>query len=213
MDKRFEALFDKYNEQLKPLVAQIEGRYEKFEAPLLENLMDYWECIVQLHQPGHEQDDTLLQKADEKLSESISQSFVYMIGAYQDEVMGFEKHTSKRMRLLFEGGAFLGDYNKLKKTASDNIKCAKKTRRRKWYLKHGEPDFVRSYQWNEAAYNAYRELSERIIGQNTTALLHKSLTPSTVWSAIGWIIGVGISVAAGIYVKNIVNWLNQWLLN
>lgn len=213
MDKRFEALFGKYNEQLKPLVAQIEGRYEKFETPLLENLMAFWECIVQLHQAGHEQDVTLLQRADEKLNESISQSYVYMVGAYQDEVKSFEKHTSKRMRLLFEKGGFIGDYNKLKKTASDNVECTKKTRRRKWYLKHGEPDFLRSYQWNEAAYNAYRELSEKISGQNTTTLLHQSLTPSTIWSAIGWIFGVGISVLAGVYVKDIVNWLNQWLLN
>jgi len=208
MDKRFEALFGKYNKQLKPLVAQIEGRYEKFETPLLENLMVYWECIVQMHQSGHEQDESLLQKADEKLNESISQSYVYMVGAYQDEVKSFEKHTSKHMRMLFDGGRFIGDYNKLKKTAIENVERTKKTRRRKWYLKHDEPDFVHSYQWNEAAYNAYRELSERITGQNTTTLLHQSLTPSAIWSAIGWIVGVAISVLTGVYVKNIVNWLN-----
>ena len=39
MDERFKSLFDKYNSQLKPLVAKIEGRFEKFETPLLENLM------------------------------------------------------------------------------------------------------------------------------------------------------------------------------
>ena len=211
MDKRFEALFRKYNEQLKPLVAQIEGHYEKFETPLLENLMVYWECIVQLHQTGLEQGKTLFQKADEKLDESISQSYVYMVGAYQDEVKSFEKHTSKSMRLLFANGDFIGDYNKLKKITCDNVKLTKKTRQRIWFLKHGNPDFVRSYQWNEAAYNAYRELSEKISGQNTTALLHQSLTPSIIWSAVGWIVGVAISVLFGVYVKNIVNWMNQWL--
>lgn len=211
MDKRFEVLFRKYNDQLKPLVAQIEGRYEKFETPLLENLMVYWECIVVLHQTGLEQDEVLLQEADEKLNESISQSYVYMVGTYQDEVKSFEKHTSKRMRLLFDNGDFIGDYNKLKKTACDNVKLTKKTRHRNWYLKHGNPDFVQSYQWNEAAYNAYRELSERISGQNTTTLLHQSLTHSTIWSAVGWIASVAISVLAGVYVKDIVNWVNQWL--
>ena len=49
IDNRFRPLFDKYNGQLKPLVAQIEGRFEKFETPLLENLMHFWETIVLLH--------------------------------------------------------------------------------------------------------------------------------------------------------------------
>lgn len=211
MDKQLKPLFEKYNEQLKPLVAQIEGRFEKFETPLLENLMAYWECIVQMYIPDFENDkELIIDKAHKKLDESISQSYVYMISAYQDDVKRFETHTSRNARVYFEEGKFLGRYNKLKKEAELNLKKTKKTRSRKWNLKYSYPDFIQSYKWNKDAYNSYREISVMINKHDTTSILYKSTTASTIWSSLGWIGGIAISVLAGVYVKLIVNWL-QWL--
>lgn len=211
MDERFNSLFDKYNSQLKPLVAKIEGRFEKFETPLLENLMAFWESIVQLHLPQNAQNNMLLEQADRKLDESISQSYVYMISGYKDDVKDFERHTSKRTRRSFKGGLFLSDYNKWKKEANDNVRLTNKTRHRKWNLKYSFPDFLNSYNSNEKAYNAYREISEMITDQDTAAVLYRSERMSSVWSLLGWVAGVGISVLAGIYVKPLIGMIQQWL--
>ena len=211
MDERFQSLFDKYNDQLKPLVAQIEGRFEKFETPLLENLMAYWECIVQMHIPGCENDEGLMVKANEKLDESISQSYVYMISAYQDEAQRFENYTSKQTRVCFDGGKFLGKYDRLKKEAERNVKRTNKTRHRKWNLKYSYPDFIKSYQWNKDAYEAYRQISAMINEQNTASLLYKSIASSTWWSLLGWVGGIAISVLLGMYIKTLIGWGLQWL--
>ncbi|MBR1683140.1 MAG: hypothetical protein IJ700_07285 [Bacteroidaceae bacterium] len=214
MDERLRPLFDKYNRQLKPLVAKIEGRYEKFETPLLVNLMSFWETIVQLHLAGKEHEiDTLLKQADQKLNESISQSYVYMISGYKDDVKDFEKHTSKQARRSFKNGLFLGEYKKLKKEANDNIRLTKKTRHRRWNLSYSYPDFSKSYNSNEKAYHAYREISTMISDQNTAAILYRSERMSTVWSLLGWVVSIGISVLAGLYVKPFIDIITRWIEN
>lgn len=211
MDNRFRPLFDKYNGQLKPLVAQIEGRFERFETPLLENLMLYWEAIVQLHDSNHEDDTELMIWAEKKLDESISQSHVYMISGYIDDVKDFERHTSMHARRTFQNGLFLGEYKKLKKEAVANVKLTNQTRKRRWNLKRTLPDFLMTKQYNHDSYVAYRKLSEMINDQDTTAFLYRSEQLSTIWTVIGWIAGIGISILAGIYVKPIFNIILQWL--
>lgn len=213
MDNRFQTLFNKYNEQLKPLVAQIEGRFEKFETPLLENLMHYWEAIVQLHDKGHEYDAKLMDEANKMLDESISQSHVYLISGYKDDVKDFERHTSKHARHTFRNGLFLGEYKKLKKTAEANVNLTNKTRHRKWNLRRTLPDFIATKQYNENAYMAYRGLSEKINDQDTAAFLYRSEQLSTIWTVGGWIVGIGISILAGVYVKTVINIIQQWLQN
>lgn len=213
MDERFNSLFDKYNCRLKPLVAKIEGRFERFETPLLENLMDFWETIVQLHFPQNAQNRMLLEQAERKLDESISQSFVYMISGYKDDVKFFERRTSKRARHSFESGCFQSEYNKWKKEANDNIRLINKSRHRKWNLKYNFPDFLKSYDSNEKAYNAYREISEMISNQNTATVLYRSESRSSVWSLLGWVAGIGISVLVGIYAKPLIGMIQQWLQN
>ena len=213
MDNRFRPLFNKYNEQLKPLVAQIEGRFEKFETPLLENLMHYWEAIVLLHDEEHKDDAAIWDKAEKVLDESISQSHVYLISGYKDDVRDFERHTSKHARRMFRDGLFLGEYNKLKKEAETNVRLTNKTRHRKWNLKRSLPDFIKTKQYNENAYMAYRGLSEKINDQDTAAFLYHSEQLSTIWTVVGWILGIGISILAGVYVKPVINIIHQWLQN
>ncbi len=211
MDEQFRDLFNKYNKQLKPLVAQIEGHFEKFETPLLENLMVYWENIVLMHHSTPQDYENLMAKANEKLDESISQSYIYMVSAYQKEVKRFEKNTTKKALTCFNNGKFFSDYNKLKKEAKRNIKLTKKTRHRNWNLKHSCPDFIKSYEWNKKTYDACREISNMINEQHTASILYNSDKFSSIWSLIGWITSIGISVLIGIYVKSIIVSLQQWL--
>lgn len=213
IDNRFRPLFDKYNGQLKPLVAQIEGRFEKFETPLLENLMHFWETIVFLHDENREDAVELMDEAEKMLDESISQSYVYMISGYKDDVEDFERHTSMHARRTFRNGLFFVDYNELKRRAEENVRLTNKTRRRRWNLKRHLPDFIATKQYNENAYLAYRELSEKINEQDTAAFLYRSEQLSTIWTVIGWLLGIGISILTGIYVKPVINIIQQWLQN
>ena len=211
MDERFRDLFKKYNTQLKPLSAQIEGYFEKFETPLLENLMVYWEDIVLMFDSSQKDYKELVAKANEKLDESISQSYIYMVSAYQKEVKRFEKNTTKKALTGLNNGLFFSIYHKLKKEAKRNIELTKKTRHRSWNLKYSFPDFIESYEWNKKTYDSYREISKMINEQRTASILYNSLKSSFICSLLKWIVSIAISVLIGIYAKSIIDWLQQWL--
>lgn len=211
MDERFRNLFKKYNTQLKPLSAQIEGYFEKFETPLLENLMVYWENIVLIHNSTSKDCEKFMAKAHEKLNESISLSYIYMVSAYQKEVKRFEKNTTKKALTCLDNGKFFSIYHKLKKEAKRNIELTKKTRHRSWNLKYSFPDFIKSRKWNKKAYNLYHNISKMINKQRTASILYNSLKSSFICSLLKWIVSIAISVLIGIYAKSIIDWLQQWL--
>ena len=52
-----------------------------------------------------------------------------------------------------------------------------------------------------------------ISDQDTAAVLYRSERMSSVWSLLGWVAGIGISVLAGIYVKPLIGMIQQWLQN
>lgn len=214
MDSQLQPLFDKYNDKLKPIVAQIEGRFERFETPLLENLMNFWECIVQIYTSAHKDRAKILDRADRIIDECISQSYFYMISAYKDDVKHFERQTSKHTRERLDNGIFIGKYNSLKQIAAENISTTRLTCARKWlFFRSPYPNFIESYDHNKKAYEAYREISQLIDIQSTASIFHSSYRQSTLWSAIGWTAGIAISVLAGMYITQITDFIKQCLLN
>lgn len=46
MNSDFSELYSRYNDVLKPLVSEIEGRLEQFEEPLLKNLFYFFDSLV-----------------------------------------------------------------------------------------------------------------------------------------------------------------------
>ena len=104
MHKRIIELYNKYNDTLRPLVSEIEGRNEYFEAPLLINMASMFDFIAL----SSIDEDYYLEKASYHLDLCISQSYQYLIKNLDEKVNAFEKRCNVSDRNILDGGSFIG---------------------------------------------------------------------------------------------------------
>lgn len=117
MEERLRVIYLRYNNELKPLIAEQELRMSAFEEPLLLNLSIMFDFLSQAQLDGGDR-SVILEKMNSILSVCISQSYMYVGTAIKEDIKRFEKANSNKEIAKYNNGIFVGEYVELKKKYS-----------------------------------------------------------------------------------------------
>lgn len=183
-----EELYNRYNEELRPLVSEVEGRLERFEGPLLENLASQFDYVALYKFHG---DEKYKAKANEYLSKAISNSYLYIIYALMRDIRKFERRGGLSvMKSQNSTSADAAEFEELRKSAKQA------------YRKGLKLDDLSALKLNKKAYEACTKL-EYYTYKYSFELLGKSF--SKLLAALKIIISVGVSVAVSMSADYLVN--------
>ena len=198
MHKQVAELYNRYNDTLRPLVSEIEGRNEYFEEPLLINVASMFDFIAL----SEVYDDDCLEKASYHLNLCISQSYQYLIKNLDEKMNAFERRCNVSDRNILDKGKFIGKYTSLKKEAQE---CVRRGRKKK------DIDALDDYA---TAYNRYSKIENLIDRELPVQIMHNTRKNSRISTIIGWILSILISVTIGklanTYWWAFIEWLMTW---
>ena len=183
-----EELYNRYNEELRPLVSEVEGRLERFEGPLLENLASQFDYVALYKFHG---DEKYKAKANEYLSKAISNSYLYIIYALMRDIRKFERRGGLSV-MKSQNNTFADavEFEKLKKSA------------RQAYKKGLKLEDQLSLEYNKEAYIACSKL-EKYTTKYSLEFLGK---PSTkILNALKFLGSVVISVGVPVGIEYLIN--------
>ena len=198
MHEQIVELYTKYNETLRPLVSEIEGRNEYFEEPLLINVASMFDYIAL----SATDEEGCLEKATHHLDLCISQSYQYLIKNLDEKMKAFEKRCNVSDRKLLDGGTFIGKYTSLKEDAKRCVRsgCQKTD--------------IEALEDYATAYNLYAKIEKLIDRELPVQIMHNTRRSSCVSTVLGWGGSIFISVVVGklvdIYWCAFIEWLRAW---
>lgn len=184
----YNLVFRKYNEQLKPLISEIEGRMERFSQPLLLNLAEVYDYMSIAAAEGQDS-MKCMEEADGLVDLCISQSYMNLIYAIRKNTDAFEKSLGKKGLRKLDNGHFVGKYQGLKKKRTELLKNAK------------DIDERQALPLFKEAYDVVTEMEGMVNHEVANMSLIQTETSSWMVTAMKWILSVTISVAAGVVVK------------
>ena len=204
MHPQIAVLYNKYNETLRPLVSEIEGRNERFEEPLLLNIASMFDSIALSEADTDENKcESQVSQAMSYLDISISQSYQYLIKNLDEKMIAFEKRCNASDRGILDRGQFIGKYNSLRSQAKQ---CVRKGRNK---------DDLHALADYESAYKHYSKIEKLIDRELPVQVMQNTRRNSHCWTFIGWISGIFISVVVGKIVNNysesIISFLKEWM--
>lgn len=184
----YQPIFQKYNNDLKPLISEIEGRLERFSQPLLLNLASVYD-YMSISAADDQDKDFCLAEADGYVDLCISQSYMCLIYAIKKDLDAFEKSLGKKGLRKLNSGHFIGKYTKLKKNYSKLKKKAKHMDERK-----ALPLF-------KEAYDVVTEMERMMNREKANMSLIQKESSSWISVAVKWALSIMISVLVGLVVK------------
>ena len=185
MELTLSNLYERYNNILKPLISEIEGRLETFALPLLHSLSSMLDAVALAESSQDEERKAGLEMANEALDLSISLSYQYLIYALKEEIEKFEERVPKDVIEKLGGGIFIGPYKSLRKKSISLIeKC-----------KHEDND-LKCLPLYKEAYENMSKLERMISEHNTEALIAKKEKRS--WYVRGAIKITSILISLGV---------------
>lgn len=148
-----------YNEVIKPLIAEIEARFEEFPLPLFNEIRAFNDHVAQCYTNGVTNDRIKVEinKADAHLKRIIFDCFKYLNVALSDKIKQFEKQTRNIDLTIIDNGLFYPKYRQLSKSAIDKVREARKKESK------DNDSALTKYQ---EAYNTYCDLENLI--ENST---------------------------------------------
>lgn len=204
MHQQITNLYIKYNETLRPLVSEIEGRNEYFEEPLLINVASMFDNIA-LSDTNNDENDSLfhLNQADSDLNLCISQSYQYLIKNLDEKMKAFEKRCNASDLNLLDNGKFIGKYESFKEEAKNHVRSG---------LKKDDIEALHDYH---SAYNLYSKIEKLIdrelpvqVMRNTRKVAIKSTIIRDIFSIL---VSVIIGCLANRYGDALIEWFKIWI--
>lgn len=186
-------VYNKYNEELKPLVSEIEGRLEKFEEPLLTNLMAQFDYVaLSVTETDENNKNLYLQQALSHLDIAVTNSYQYLIYALVHKNNLFKKRCGGKKGIAkLADGKYFGELKVLEKQGNAKVR------------KGIEIDDCDAGEYFKEAYNYYTKQEIILEKLAVASIAHKG--KSKLWIFIGWIISIAISVIIGYCINNCLN--------
>ncbi len=110
----YKSLYDKYNRELRPLSAEIEGRLDMFEEPILKDIYGMLSFIV----------DNKYIEAEQQMNLSIRHAYEYLLYALLNTTNQIQERYSVDDLESIDGGKFIKDFKENKITAEKSISKA-----------------------------------------------------------------------------------------
>lgn len=204
MSPDFRKSYTRYNNVLKPLVSEIEGRLEQFEEPLLTNLFYFFDCLALSAFSDEQGKSQYLSQGERYLDTCISVSYQYLIYALEVKMQAFGKQTRNVDLNMFEDGRFIGRFTELKRKAEGAVRMGERAE-----------DHVAGLPSYKEAYEYYLKLEKLVDNQKPNLVLAQYRKSNLGVKIFQWVSGVLISVAAGYYHTELnealINWWNNIL--
>lgn len=127
-----ETLYKIYNEEVKPLVAEIEARFEEFPEPLLAEMFFFNDYMAQGYREPvtEEQFEESIKSAFAHLEKVKLYLYIYLNAALVQAIELFEEQTRNVDMKDINDGEFLKEYSEMKKEAENKLKHAQE--REEW---------------------------------------------------------------------------------
>jgi hypothetical protein len=194
--KKLSRIYQNYNLTIKPLIADIESRYQRFPDSLFNEIRALHDHLARCYTTGHtdEQTEGEMKKAESHVLRITFDCYKYLDVWFYDYIENFEKKYANRIDItLINNGEFAPEFRRLRSEATKGVREAKK--------KEGT-DKQGSFDAYQKAYNLYSELEVLIdsnVSQFSWAKFHKraSRTVTTVMWILSVIISSLITIAAG----------------
>ncbi|MBQ8239700.1 MAG: hypothetical protein IJZ38_02510 [Bacteroides sp.] len=188
-------IYVKYNEELKPLVSEIEGRLETFEEPLLERIMEQFDYVALfVDEKDEELKSMYLLQAMTSLKLAVSASYQYLVYALLKKISLFKKrYGGKEAIERLSDGEYAGLFEKLEKNIQKNVR------------KGCRVDDNEALPYYKEAYEACVE-QEQIVELMSVARVKKQ---KLVYSIVAALMSIAVSVGVGFWVERFLSCV-QW---
>lgn len=196
-------IYRRYDNTLRPLVSEIEGRNESFEEPLLNDVASMFDALAlsESDMLGEERDKQL-ERASSYLDLSISHGYQYLIKNLDGKMKAFDRMCKSSDRELLDGGKFVGEYSKLKKEAKVKVREGR------------QKDDITALPDYQAAYDTYVKIEQMVDGKLPFQIMQHARRSSSMWTIMGWLVSILISVAVGKtvseYSEEIICFISAW---
>lgn len=187
MTETFKSIYSKYNNVLKPLVAEQEARQEVFALPLLDNLAEMFDNIAMADGAKSEDEiNRFLERSSFMVDTCISQSYQFLIASYLDDIRRFEKQAPETVRYRLDKGEFCGKYEPLRSECRDLISKAT------------DMDEVAALPVYEKVYCNLKKMSDLIFTQTGSLIIASYEKESWMKNIFGKVLAIVISLIVGV---------------
>ncbi len=201
MDEKFRAeLTALYNSYLniKPLIAEVEVRYEKFPTPVLNEIRAFNDHIARCYRDGitAEKIDRELKKAQGHIERIALDSYKFLnVMLHKKVIRRFDRRTKGVNLSAISNGDFFTAYSKAKQFIETNLKEAK--------LQETQ-DKEHALRLFESVHNQYAGLEELLIENEKHICWAKArFYGNKAWKVAAWLMAAAVS---GIISSSLIPW-------
>ncbi len=186
---RLAPLYNNYNKVIKPLIAEIEVRFESFPTSIFNEIRAYNDHVARCFlQPNDEEwINTQIRKAEGHIERLILDCYKFLnVSLYDLTIKKFDKKYKGVDLSVIDDGMFIIKHRKLVRDIVINLKKAK--------LTEGKDDKAESIAIYQDVHNKYTEL-ENLIDTNCRTLFWAKgrFYTNKVWKFLCWLAAAIIS--------------------
>lgn len=199
LHEKIAPLYKVYNEVVKPLIAEIEVRFEAFPTSVYNEIRAFNDHIARCYKETDDRDFVCSQvaKAEGHIERIVLDCYKFLnVTLYDTVVTKFEKRTKGIDLTLIQDGDFYHEYKQHTNFIVHHLKQAK--------LKETLRDKKEAIELYEQVHNKYVEL-ETLIDQNYTKINRAKIRfySSKTMKFIGWL---AAAVISGIISSSLIPW-------
>lgn len=185
----FEPLYNQYNHTIKPLIAEIEIRYESFPTPIFNEIRAFNDHIARCYMEPNNNElvDIQVRKAKGHIERMILDCYKFLnVSMYDSVIKGFDKKYKGVDLSIIGNGDFFVEYKKTKKEIILLLKDAKS----KEQLENKDC----SIKLYEKAHNRYTDLENLILDNISNLFWAKNkYCVKKILRILGWLLSAIIS--------------------
>lgn len=197
------SLYKTYNEVIKPLIAEIEVRYEKFPAPIFNEIRAFNDHVARCYIEGINQNDIEIQmsKCKGHIERIVLDCYKYLnVNLYDEVIKKFDRKTKRIDLASISNGDFYIQYRKLRQEIIQDLQKAK--------LLEAKVNKEQSIDLYQQVHNKYTELQELITKNNSHIIWARvRFGGSRFLKFLAWLFAAIIS---GIISSSIIPWERIW---
>jgi SMC interacting uncharacterized protein involved in chromosome segregation len=196
-------LYKTYNEIIKPLIAEIEVRFERFPSPIYNEIKAYNDHIARCYDniENNEYINEQIGKAKGHIERIVLDCYKYLnVDLHKRVIKDFDGRIKNIDVTSINNGEFYIEYKKQRQYIVENLKKAK--------LLEVKPEKEEAISLYEQVHNKYTEL-ELLVTQNDTNICwaKSKFSAKRILKFLGWLMSAIIS---GFISSNIIPWNELW---
>jgi len=193
---KIKLFYNAYNDVIKPLIAEIEVRFEKFPIPVFNEIRAFNDHIARCHRENisNQEIENELRKAEGHIERIILDCYKFLnVALHKKVIKQFDNRTKGVDLGAINNGTFFLSYSEAKRYITTNLKEAK--------LLEGQ-DKDKSLKKYELVYNKYSELEALLIDNERHICWARARYYSNkIYKLLWWLLAAVISgIISSVYI-------------